>query len=68
MMLQCEDITETGVVVHLRNRTPIPRSPEIEPRAMLTLAGTSGSVTRCTLQAMSISENVEPYCNPNALA
>jgi len=67
-MLEGQDVPKTLVAIELRDRTPLPRFAQIETGAMFASTFAVASVASRTLQPVSIRENVEPRCDPNALA
>ncbi len=67
-MFERQHIAKPLVVVELSDGTSVPGSTEIEAGAMFTSPLASARVTRCAFEPVCIRENVEPRCDPNALA
>jgi len=67
-MLEGQDVAEPRVMIESGDGTPIPRLSKIKPGAMLASTGAVARVTRSAFESVSISENVEPGGDPDALA
>jgi len=67
-MLEGQDVAEPRVIIERGDGTAVPRSAKIEPGAMLASTGAVARVTRSAFESVSISENVEPGGDPDALA
>jgi len=67
-MLEGHHVAQALVVVKLRDWTALPGSTEIEAGAMLATTRAVARISGGAFQPVSVSENVQPRGDPDALA